>query len=59
MIELHIEEHCKNCPNFEVEQNTLYKADIKGKTEAEHYLRCRNEELCKSIRGHLLKRNGG
>ena len=55
MIELHIEEHCKNCPNFDVEQNTLYKTDIKGKTEAEHHLKCKNEDVCKRIAEHLQR----
>ncbi len=53
MIELHIKEHCKNCPNFEVEQRTLYTTDIQGKTGAEHSLRCKNEEVCKRIAEHL------
>lgn len=54
MIELHIEEHCKNCPNFEVEQRTLYVRDIKADiVETKHSLRCKNEEVCKRIAEHL------
>lgn len=53
MIELHIKEHCKTCPNFEVEQRTHYKVDMTGKAEAEHHLMCKNEELCKKIAEHL------
>lgn len=57
MIRLHIEKHCKNCPNFDVEQNTLYMADATGKTEAEHHLRCKNEGICRNIKEHLTTYN--
>lgn len=59
MIRLHIEKHCKNCPNFDVEQNTLHIADITGKIQAEHHLRCKNEEVCKNIQEHLQTYNTG
>ena len=52
MIDLKIEEYCKNCPDFEVEQesNSLFGFDIK---ETLHTLKCVHAEKCKAIKKYL------
>lgn len=59
MIELMIGEQCENCPQFEVEQETLHITDATGNSQAEHQLRCKNEEICKRIKEHLQLHNIG
>lgn len=55
MIKLNIEEYCKNCPEFEVVQETLKSFDMLNGVYAEHHLTCGNIEKCREIKKHLEK----
>lgn len=48
MIELKIKEHCKNCPNFEVKQESYYGTGL-----VMHCLTCSNESVCTRIKEYL------
>lgn len=42
MIELFVQDYCNNCPDFDVEQETLHGEP----EETEHYLSCKHEKIC-------------
>ena len=51
MIDLKIEEYCKNCPNFKVEQDTNCCIADTRTVMTTHTLKCENAEIC----AHLLR----
>ena len=56
MIDLQIEEYCKECNAFEVEQETnmlaAWDVDI-----SQHKLRCVHRDKCKAIKKYLERKN--
>lgn len=49
MIDLQICEYCKNCPEFEVKQETLRM----GFCDSSHLLMCEHANKCKNIYKYL------
>ena len=51
MIDLQIESYCNNCPDFEVEQETMSF----GISDNYHKLECKHRYKCKSLANYLKR----
>ena len=54
MINLQIKDYCNDCPDFEVNQETVTLNSI-GFCETVHILTCEHAEKCENLYRHLKK----
>lgn len=55
MIELELWDECKNCPDFEVTQDTQHLFALDGDDIWQHTITCKHFVICKILKAHLQK----
>ena len=54
-ISLRIESYCQDCPHFDAEQDTLKINADNEVVFIEHFVKCKNADLCRHLKEHLKR----